>query len=349
VGAVTWAPFVVGWAIGWMLLWRPRPLPGGTRERPAISVIVPARNEAHALPALLRGLGDQVTPPDEVIVVDDHSTDDTAAIARAHGAAVVTPPPPPSGWLGKPHACWHGTGAAGNDLFVFLDADVLPRPGLLDGLAAASSARLDALVSVQPWHEPGTAGEQLSLFCNLAAMTGAGSWSVLGRRVRPRVAFGPVIAVPRDVYERVGGHARPDVRAAHTEDIALARAVGEVDLHSGHPHVSFRMYPGGVRELVAGWTRSLASGAGAAPRWAAIATALWMWALAAAPFVGWWAYAAAVVQVGVLGRRAGRFSPWVALAYPIPLLVFVWLGLRSLTRFALRRDVRWKDRSIPAR
>ena len=40
----------------------------------------------------------------------------------------------------------------------------------------------------------------------------------------------------------------------------LARVVGGAELFTGRPDVVFRMYPRGLRELVDGWTRSLASG-----------------------------------------------------------------------------------------
>ena len=109
------------------------------------------------------------------------------------------------------------------------------------------------------------------------------------------------------------------------------------------------MYPGGFRELVRGWTRSIATGAGAAPRWAAIGTAGWVWALAAAPFVGWWAYLACVVQCWTLGRRAGRFAPWVAVLYPLALTVFVGVLVRSAWHVARRHDVTWKGRRVAAR
>ena len=50
-----------------------------------ITVIIPARNEAMHLPALLDSLKKQTYPADlfEVLVIDDHSTDDTAEIAQS--------------------------------------------------------------------------------------------------------------------------------------------------------------------------------------------------------------------------------------------------------------------------
>lgn len=59
--------------------------PGVSEVSLPISVIIPARNEAHNLRRCLeslRGVG-------QVYVVDSHSTDDTASIAEAYGAEVV--------------------------------------------------------------------------------------------------------------------------------------------------------------------------------------------------------------------------------------------------------------------
>ena len=53
-----------------------------------IDVILPALDEAMALPELLARFG----PDHRPIVVDNGSTDDTAAVAAAHGALVVHEP-----------------------------------------------------------------------------------------------------------------------------------------------------------------------------------------------------------------------------------------------------------------
>jgi 4,4'-diaponeurosporenoate glycosyltransferase len=347
------ALFGVGWILGWLLLWRLRPLPVGRPDasgpvgRPATAVIVPARNEALALPHLLPGLAAQLRPGDELVVVDDHSTDSTADVATHLGARVVHPPELPDGWLGKPHACWIGAGSTTAPLLLFVDADVRPAPDLLDRVALAVAQRPHTVVSVQPWHDTGSWVEQASLLANVTALMGSGGFTAAGPRVAPTVAFGPVLALDRATYDSVGGHAA--VRTMHTEDIGLARLVGTSTLCTGRPDTSFRMYPQGLRQLVQGWTRSIATGARFTPWWLSIAVALWVWSLAG----GWLAeplvYPLSAVQFWVLGRRAGSMHPLTALLYPLAVAVFVVIFVRSLFALVFRRDVTWKQRSVAAR
>lgn len=346
------AVFAIGWALGWLLLWRPRGLPcaapaGG---RAPVAVVIPARNEAHALPHLLRPLVEQRRADDEIIVVDDDSDDGTARVARAFDVDLLAAPPLPDEWLGKPNACSAGAHHATADTLVFLDADVRPSPTLLDDLAAAVADDPGSLVSMQPWHRMHTVGEQPSLLCNVTALMGCGAFTALGERAAATVAFGPVIAVRRRVYEAAGGHADPTVRTMHTEDIGLARAVGRSRLFVGRPDgTTFRMYPGGFRDLVAGWSRSIATGARFTPWWIGLAVIAWMSSLAggwiAAPLV----YPLSAVQVWALGRRAGTTHPVAALLYPLLVVVFVAIFVRSAAAVVFRRDVGWKGRRVSAR
>ncbi len=349
------AIYLVGWTLGWLLLWRLRPLPASTEcapsgnDRAGVAVVVPARNEAESLPHLLGPLIAQLGPSDELLVVDDHSTDDTAAVAEAFGARAVQAPALPDGWLGKPHACAFGARSSTAPVLLFLDADVRPSPDLVTRIAAAVEARPDAVISVQPWHATGRWVEQASVLCNVTALMGCGAFTPAPHRTSATVAFGPVLAVARSTYDRVGGHGDEIVRSMHTEDIGLARLVGRSELYSGFPDTTFRMYPDGLGQTIRGWTRSIATGARFTPFWIAVATLAWVWSLAggwvAAPIV----YPLSALQVWVLGRRAARTSVLTAVLYPLAVVVFVVIFLRSLAMLMFGRRVEWKGRRVDAR
>jgi len=93
---------------------RPSPFGG---EFPAVSVVVPALNEALNLPYVLPLIPAWVS---EVILVDGRSTDDTVAVARAllPTIKIVTQP-----GLGKGDALRSGFSSATGEIIVMLDAD----------------------------------------------------------------------------------------------------------------------------------------------------------------------------------------------------------------------------------
>jgi poly-beta-1,6-N-acetyl-D-glucosamine synthase len=53
-----------------------------------IVALIPARNEASWIEAVVANLGEQTRQPDRVVVISDNSTDDTVALARKTGAEV---------------------------------------------------------------------------------------------------------------------------------------------------------------------------------------------------------------------------------------------------------------------
>ncbi|MDQ3469411.1 MAG: hypothetical protein M3487_06570, partial [Actinomycetota bacterium] len=252
----------------------------------------------------------------------------------------------PDGWVGKPHACQVGAATTTAPLLVFLDADVRPGGALLGGLAAASAAAPGVVVSVQPWHGTVDPGERISVLANVVALMGCGAFGVLGPR-RTDVAFGPVLAVRRDRYVAAGGHAHPDVRASLTEDIALARSVGGSRQFTHRGDATFRMYPGGARQAIAGWARTIGDGVVATRWWLVLAIAAWIWSLAGGLFAGWLAYPLSATQVLILGRRAGRCGPVTAAAYPLLVVALVVvMAMSAWTR--VRGRTSWKGRTVAA-
>ena len=130
----------------------PPPASGGPPEPllSRLSIIIPARNEAHNLPRLLDSIFSQPIPPLEVLVVDDASTDATASVATAHGATVVSSLPLPDGWRGKPWACHQGALATKGELLLFLDADCWFEPGGLDRILSRYHSALSRSRPIMP-------------------------------------------------------------------------------------------------------------------------------------------------------------------------------------------------------
>src|SRR3982074_3270955 len=110
--------------------------------QPAVSVIVPARNEEACLGACLESLVVQTGVSLEIIVVDDHSTDRTREIARSFtGVRVVEAGPLPEGWTGKNNAVAAGAREARGQWLLFTDADTVHLSGSLARGVAEAQAR----------------------------------------------------------------------------------------------------------------------------------------------------------------------------------------------------------------
>jgi rSAM/selenodomain-associated transferase 2/rSAM/selenodomain-associated transferase 1 len=93
---------------------------GRRQDRPAISVVIPALNEAGQLGRTLSAI--VLDHGCEVIVVDGGSNDATVAISRAAGVRILAARPPRSVQMNA------GAAAAGGDTLLFLHADTrLPK------------------------------------------------------------------------------------------------------------------------------------------------------------------------------------------------------------------------------
>jgi 4,4'-diaponeurosporenoate glycosyltransferase len=232
---------------------------------------------------------------------------------------------------------------------------------VLDELAARQG-----LVSVQPFHRMERAYERFSALFNVVGIMGVGTASP-GRAARSNGAFGPVLACARRDYDRIGGHAA--VRGEIVEDIALAHRFQEAGLPvstlGGGSLVSFRMYPQGFGQLLEGWSKNIATGAGSVAWPRRLLIGAWVSALvvsvqtmievAYAPAAGFdtmlavalVAYGLFAVQLRLMLRQLGNFGVLSAALYPALLGVFVAVFARSLWLTVVRRRVRWRGRTVP--
>ncbi|EIC21286.1 glycosyltransferase family 2 protein [Thiorhodovibrio frisius] len=136
----------------------------------AISIILPACNEAGALAELLPRLRAQC-PQAEILLVDDGSTDATARIAREQGARVISHPIS----LGNGAAIKTGARSAKGEILVFMDADGQHDPADIPRLLARLDDGHDMVIGARTKGSQATWGRGIAnaLYNRLASyMTG---------------------------------------------------------------------------------------------------------------------------------------------------------------------------------
>ena len=272
-------------ALNWRLFVAPGPRRGGPgAPAPFVSVLVPARNEAHRIPPCLESLLAQDYPNYEVIVLDDHSQDDTAAVVLGQGLSrekrsarrLVEGLPLPAGWTGKAWACHQLAAAARGEYLLFTDADTVHAPGALGAFTQHALTTDAALLSAWPRQVTETWSERAVIPLVYVLLLGALPHYLLYRlQLRPEhargvsgktletlgAANGQFLLFRRDAYEEIGGHAA--VRDHLVEDVALGRLVAARTAAGlrlincdGSRLVSCRMYTS-FPEVWEGFTKNL--------------------------------------------------------------------------------------------
>lgn len=246
----------------------------GARPAPFVSIVVPARDEAHNIERVLRSLAASRYPGFEIVVVDDRSADDTAELARrvppdrARRIAVIDGDELPEGWLGKPWACHQGALAAraanGQDRLLFTDADTVHHPDLLARSVSALVQDDADAVTVTGRQLMESFWERLvqpQIFMSMILRYRNLSRPIPRKRWRGAIANGQYILFTRDAYERLGGHER--VKGDVVEDLRLAQHMVRDGYHlsirRAEDHLATRMYRS-LGELVSGWSKNLALG-----------------------------------------------------------------------------------------
>jgi len=347
---------LVFWLFGFFFFWK-IPLPdrhdsSKKVQLPAISVIIPARNESENLGSLLNSLQHQHIQLEEIIVVDDHSEDNTQDIAREFGVHLLSSKTLPDAWSGKPWACWQGAKAAKGEVFMFLDADTYLEKDAIASIIQ-THIRLGGLVSVQPYHRMRRLYEQLSAYFNIITMAGMNAFNLFRSSSRVIGAFGPCIACSREDYFSVGGHEK--VKGAVLENLSLGKeflkAGKQVHCFGGKNFISFRMYPHGLGSIIEGFGKGFAIGASAMNIPNLILVVCWITGgasltrhLVQAIIVGsnpeiivWiFFYLLFSLQLYWMLSRIGTYRWYTALFYPIPLsffvIVFLWSCINTFIR-----------------
>ena len=246
-----------------------RASPSAVRRWPAVTAVVPARDEAETVGETVSGLLRQdYHGPFKVILVDDQSHDGTARLAREAAAAfgagdrfdVVSGRPLPAGWTGKLWAQSQGVEFAGKaeeapDYLLLTDADIVFAPQALASLVARAEQDGLVLNSLMVKLRCKSFAERMFVpaFVFFFQMLYPFAW-VNDRRRATAAAAGGCMLVRREALAAAGGLA--SIRGALIDDCALAKflkAHGPIALALTDRAHSVRAYPaiGDIRRMVA--------------------------------------------------------------------------------------------------
>lgn len=260
------------------------------QDRPRISVLIPARNEAHQIERCLQSLREQTYENVEILVLDDDSSDGTAEVVedlgfiragadeRSDGRYLLLQGEPlPRGWTGKCWACHQLAAKATGDYLLFTDADTVHHPQSVESVLELAHRQRADLVSVWPHQITVTWSEKLVI--PMVAFLGCLFWPQwmlqLAVRVSPRrlswipkkiwervgAANGQYLFFTKDGYADIGGHQA--IREELVEDVAFGRRMaqrlprgGRLLNVDGHDVVECRMY-GSFPEVWEGFSKNL--------------------------------------------------------------------------------------------
>ncbi len=330
---------------------------------PKVSVIVPARNEEHAIAATLDALLASRAVDLEVLAVDDRSTDrtgiemdDAAERARAAGKQlrVLHIDALPAGWTGKTHAMARAASMATGEWLVFTDADVVFAPdALARALQFAERERADHLVLL-PTVVTGSFGERMMMgFLEGAMIWGLLPWKVADPQARKHfIGIGAFNMVRRSAFETVGGWA--GLRMEVVEDMRLGYEVKRHGLRQ-----RFAYGPGLLRIRWAkgalGVVRNLTKNAFAAFRfqvWKTLGACIGLFLTCIYPFLAFagntsMRIASTLTIVSLLAlqiryRGGSRRNPLYVLTFPVAGSLFLWTLLRSLGTTLVQGGVTWR-------
>jgi chlorobactene glucosyltransferase len=340
-----------------------------SRERPRVSVLVPARNEAMNIEACVRSLLAQNYTDFEVIVLDDGSSDGTLfllqRLARRNARLrLLEGKPLPSGWMGKQWACHQLLQSATGEFILFTDADTRHAPNMLRNSVSAQQAVRSDLLTALPREEVISWGEKLVVpviswaIFTLLPLRLAARWS----RPEFSITIGQLMLFRKTALEAIGGYEA--VRQEVVDDVALGRLIiahgYRWTLLDGTGEVTCRMYRG-FGDAVEGFTKN-AFAFFDFRVFPCIAVCLWIGlAFLEPPLALVSTYLGmpltrfptnlaivALVQSLILWHMAYRrlrLPIYLAALYPVSLGLFILIIFRSMA-FTITGQARWKGRQL---
>jgi hypothetical protein len=374
--------FVLGWLISafWLgLIWRlfqpaiqtsfelepsacayPEP-----ESWPKVSIVVPARNEAHAISACLEKLLAQDYPHLEIIAVNDRSQDATGELMTTWAnqddrLKVLTLTDKPADWLGKTHALWQGVQSASGEWLLFMDGDIFLAPDCLKLAVRFAAGRKVDQLSLFPDFLPGGYWENLFI-CHFGIMFFS-VYDLSGladpQRKNSYTGIGAFGLFKRESYLACGGHQTLALEVI--DDVQLGRLLKregfKISALFARQRVQLRWHQG-VKGLFKGLEKN--AFAGIRYSWSLLllftATvgafyllpylALLLW-----PDLRSSGYATALLLLhGLYFVKGQEFckNPWIGLAAPLGAVLNLATFWHSALKTQLQKGVYWREDFYP--
>lgn len=345
-----------------------------------ISVCIPARNEEHVIGYLLGSLVNQDYENMEILVLDDRSSDQTAEIVQSFAenhpglVRLIRGEEKPGEWLGKPWACQQLANNASGDYLLFLDADTILRPGMLERISTAFSNDSLQMVTVWPQQQLGSFWERTVIPLIYYALVTLLPAIYVYRKPRwmPKFVYkqfsssfaaacGQCMAFTKEAYVKIGGH--QTVKNDIVEDVELAKAVKNhgltMRMYQGVGSISCRMYRS-QKEMFEGLRKNFLAGFGYSITRFLIAAILHVVVFVipfftliydvfstAAPLFFLSVSSLTIILLHRLILAIWfRWNPIYGFLHPLGVLWFQWLGLVKLWDRFTGKKISWKGRNV---
>ena len=342
-------------------------------QRPPVSVIVAAKDEAENIGRCVNSMLDQDYDNFEMIVVNDRSSDHTAAIVEGIAAQddrlrLINITDLPAGWCGKNNAMNTGIRQAKADWICMIDADCTQtsRRSLRAAMQYALDQEADMLSVLPNLEMKGFWENVIQPVCGGVMMIWFKPDRVNDPDRREAYANGAFMLIRRDAYERIGGH--DAVRDQVNEDMHMARRIKQhgrsLRVVRNRGLYLVRMYTS-LRAIVRGWARIFYGTFGTLRRltatlavlivvsllpYVSTAVGLAAWAVGAVP--AGLAIACAAVGLIAVGtqlsvmyrfRRLIEARPGLFWTYPIGCAVATACVVLALTKLRPGAQVTWRN------